>query len=149
MRAVVQRVKKASVSVDGKVIGAIDKGILIYLGIHRDDTDTDCTYMVDKIINLRIFEDKEGKMNLSLLDIGGEGLIISQFTLFGDTRKGRRPSFGEAALPEKGNILYKKFIDIFRERGIKTATGSFGAMMEVDYINIGPVTILVDSQKTF
>lgn len=149
MRAVVQRVKKAAVSVDDKVIGAIGEGLLIYLGVHKDDTDTDCTYMADKIINLRIFEDKEGKMNLSLLDIGGEGLVISQFTLFGDTRKGRRPSFGEAALPEKANTLYQKFTNIFRERGIKTATGSFGAMMEVDYINIGPVTILVDSQKKF
>jgi D-aminoacyl-tRNA deacylase len=149
MRAVVQRVKKAKVMVDGSVKGSINEGLLVYLGVHADDAEKDCKYTADKIINLRIFEDENGKMNKSLIDTKGEILVISQFTLFGDTRKGRRPSYNEAAPPEKGNNLYLKTVKMIRDIGIKTETGDFGAKMEVDYINAGPVTLLVDSFKIF
>ena len=149
MRAVVQRVFNASVKVENKIIGKIDKGIIVFLGVHINDTEQDCAYMADKIINLRIFNDAEDKMNLSVLDIKGEVLVISQFTLYGDTRKGRRPSFNEAAPPEKGNSYYKKVVEIIKNSALKTETGEFGALMEVEYINDGPVTILVDSFKQF
>ena len=149
MRAVVQRVNKAKVLVDGSTRGSINEGLLVYLGVHADDADKDCEYTVDKIINLRIFEDDNGKMNKSLIDIKGEILVISQFTLFGDTRKGRRPSYNEAAPPEKGNDYYLKAVSMIQDKGIKTETGVFGAKMEVDYINAGPVTILIDSFKIF
>ena len=149
MRAVVQRVFNASVRVSGKTIGEIGKGIVVFLGVHINDTEQDCGYIADKILNLRIFDDSDGKMNLSVSDIKGEALIVSQFTLYGDTRKGRRPSYNDAAPPEKGNSYYKKVVEIIKSSGIKTETGEFGALMEVEYINDGPVTILVDSFKEF
>ena len=149
MRAVVQRVDRAEVTVDNKVAGSIDRGILVYLGVHSDDTEKDIEYTVEKAVNLRIFEDENGKMNQSLSDIKGDILLISQFTLYGDTRKGRRPSYNEAASPDKGNDYYKKAADLMKKKGFKTETGIFGAKMKVDYINNGPVTILVDSFKNF
>lgn len=149
MRAVIQRVSHASVSVDGTEIGKTGQGIVVYLGVHADDTENDCLYIADKILNLRIFHDSQGKMNLSVLDIKGEILLISQFTLYGDTRKGRRPSFNEAAPPEKGNEYYRKVTNLLRKSSLKTETGEFGAVMDVEYLNDGPVTILVDSFKNF
>ncbi|MCP5514292.1 MAG: D-tyrosyl-tRNA(Tyr) deacylase [Spirochaetales bacterium] len=149
MRAVVQRVKRASVTVEGELKGSISSGLVVFIGVHTDDTDSDCEYTADKILNLRIFNDENDKMNLSLLDCMGEILIISQFTLYGDTRKGRRPSFNSAAAPEKGNLYYRKLVEIVKNKGIKTEIGEFGAVMAVDYINDGPVTILVDSFKDF
>jgi len=149
MRAVIQRVSRANVSVEGEITGIIGPGLIVFLGVHNDDSDSDCAYMADKILNLRIFHDSEGKMNLSLLETGGEILIISQFTLYGDTRKGRRPSFNNAAAPEKGKVFYNNFIELIKQSGLKTETGIFGALMAVDYINDGPVTILIDSFKTF
>ena len=149
MRAVVQRVSDAQVQVDGQCIGKIERGLLVYLGVHKDDTDKDFDYILDKVINLRIFSDEVGKMNLSLLDTGGELLVVSQFTLFGDARRGRRPSYGEAAGNEKGNLYYQRFLHELKEKGIKTASGQFGAEMQVSYTNDGPVTILLDSFKDF
>ena len=150
MRAVVQRVKEASVEVDGKVVGKIGNGILVLLGVGKDDTEEDMKWIADKVVNLRIFQDENGKMNLSLLDIGGEVLVVSQFTLYGDARKGRRPSFTEAAPPEKGREFYKKFVEYLKEKyNIKVETGEFGAMMDVHIVNWGPVTILLDSKKNF
>ncbi|MBO7047702.1 MAG: D-tyrosyl-tRNA(Tyr) deacylase [Spirochaetia bacterium] len=149
MRAVVQRVSDARVQVGEELIGAIDLGLLVYLGVHKDDTDKDFDYILDKVINLRIFSDDEGKMNLSLLDTGGEILVVSQFTLFGDARRGRRPSYGDAAGNEKGNLYYQRFLHGLKEKGIKTASGQFGAEMQVSYTNDGPVTILLDSFKDF
>ena len=149
MRAVVQRVSDAQVQVDGQCIGKIGRGLLVYLGVHKDDTDKDFDYILDKVINLRIFSDEAGKMNLSLLDTGGELLVVSQFTLFGDARHGRRPSYGEAAGNEKGNLYYQRFLHELKEKGIKTASGQFGAEMQVSYTNDGPVTILLDSFKDF
>ena len=149
MRAVVQRVSDARVQVGEELIGAIDRGLLVYLGVHKDDTDKDFDYILDKVINLRIFSVDEGKMNLSLLDTGGEILVVSQFTLFGDARRGRRPSYGEAAGNEKGNLYYQRFLHGLKEKGIKTASGQFGAEMQVSYTNDGPVTILLDSFKDF
>lgn len=149
MRAVVQRVSDAQVQVDGQCIGKIERGLLVYLGVHKDDTDKDFDYILDKVINLRIFSDEAGKMNLSLLDTGGELLVVSQFTLFGDARRGRRPSYGEAAGNEKGNLYYQRFLHELKEKGIKTASGQFGADMQVSYTNDGPVTILLDSFKDF
>lgn len=149
MRAVVQRVLDAQVQVEGNCIGKIEKGLLVYLGVHKDDTDKDFDYILDKVINLRIFPDSSGKMNLSLLDTGGEILAVSQFTLFGDARHGRRPSYGEAAGNEKGNLYYQRFLHELKEKGIKTASGQFGADMQVSYTNDGPVTILLDSFKCF
>ncbi|MFH1215814.1 MAG: D-aminoacyl-tRNA deacylase [Pseudomonadota bacterium] len=148
MRAVVQLVKKASVSVDGKTVGAIGRGLLVLLGVSREDTAKDVDYMVDKILNLRIFPDKDDKMNLSVADIKGEILAVSQFTLFGDCRKGRRPSYSHAAPPERANDLYLAFVDQMR-RHLPVATGVFQAMMEVDLINEGPVTLLIDSNRDF
>jgi len=149
VRAVVQRVFDAQVRVDGQCIGKIERGLLVYLGVHKDDTDKDFDYILDKVINLRIFSDDEGKMNLSLLDTVGEILVVSQFTLFGDARRGRRPSYGEAAGNEKGNLYYQRFLHELKEKGIKTASGQFGADMQVSYTNDGPVTILLDSFKDF
>jgi D-tyrosyl-tRNA(Tyr) deacylase len=149
VRAVVQRVSDARVQVDGQCIGKIGRGLLVYLGVHKDDTDRDFDYILDKVINLRIFSDDAGRMNLSLLDTGGEILVVSQFTLFGDARRGRRPSYGEAAGNEKGNLYYQRFLHELKEKGIRTASGQFGADMQVSYTNDGPVTILLDSFKDF
>ena len=154
MRAVVQRVKKASVKIqntsDGDYInGEIDKGLLVFLGITHEDNDKDLDYIADKISGLRIFEDEQGKMNLSIDDIKGEILLISQFTLYGDCRKGRRPGFTDAARPEIAIPLYEKMIDTLKLKGIKVEVGIFGADMLVDIHNDGPVTILLDSSKLF
>ncbi len=154
MRAVVQRVKKASVKIqntsDGDYInGEIDKGLLIFLGITHEDNDKDLDYIADKISGLRIFEDEQGKMNLSINDIKGEILLISQFTLYGDCRKGRRPGFTDAARPEIAIPLYEKMIETLKLKGIKVEVGIFGADMLVDIQNDGPVTILLDSSKLF
>lgn len=147
MRAVVQRVKKGSVSIDGKIVGQINKGLVILLGVKNGDTEADAKFLADKCVNLRIFADKAGKFNLSVLDVAGELLAISQFTLYADTRKGRRPSFIEAAPPETSEPLYEKFIDYLQESGLKVATGEFGAMMLVEIHNDGPVTIILESKE--
>jgi D-aminoacyl-tRNA deacylase len=149
MRAVIQRVSRAKVTVDGEITGEIGKGILLLLGVASNDTEEDARYLVDKTLNLRIFEDSDGKMNLSLLDIDGGLLVVSQFTLYGDTRRGRRPSFINAAPPEQANSLYEFFVTEARIQLIEVATGRFQAMMDVELINDGPVTILIDSEKTF
>lgn len=149
MRAVVQRVSKASVSIEGQIVGAIDSGLVILLGVGEEDAFEDIQYVVDKIINMRIFPDQEGKMNLSIKDIEASILVVSQFTLYGDCRRGRRPSFSNAANAQKGKEYYQHFVDLLKEENIKTATGEFQAMMEVQIYNDGPVTILVDSKKQF
>ena len=149
MRAVIQRVKSASVKVDGELVSEIGTGLLIFLGIAQDDTDTELEYIVNKVANLRIFEDADGKMNCSLLDTGGAALVVSQFTLYGDCRKGRRPSFINAARPEVANTLYEQFISTLNLLNIPTQGGTFQAMMDVQLINDGPVTILLDSDKQF
>ena len=149
MRAVVQRVKSASVTVEGQLVSEIGAGVLVFLGVAHDDTATELEYIANKVANLRIFEDEAGKMNLSLLDTGGAALIVSQFTLYGDCRKGRRPSFINAARPEVANALYEQFIDILKQQNIPTQGGTFQAMMDVELINDGPVTILLDSDKQF
>lgn len=147
MRAVVQRVSEASVEVDGAVVGSIGQGLLVLLGVGRNDSDSDLDYMADKIMNLRIFEDSEGKMNLSLLDVGGEMLVVSQFTLYGDCRKGRRPSFSSSASSDIARPMYLKFIDKVRSSGVRVGEGVFGAMMSVRLCNDGPVTLLIDSER--
>lgn len=147
MRAVIQRISKASVEISGEVVGEVATGLLVLLAVARDDERSDADYAVDKIINLRIFPDDEGKMNRSLLDIGGAVLVVSQFTLYGDVRRGRRPSYSDAAEPKKANELYDYFVERVRSFGVKTETGVFQAMMKVSLVNEGPVTILVDSQK--
>ncbi|MEW9121280.1 MAG: D-aminoacyl-tRNA deacylase [Thermotaleaceae bacterium] len=149
MRAVVQRVKQASVVVEKQIVGKIDKGFLVLLGVEDEDNIKDVEYLVEKIIHLRIFEDENEKMNLSLKDIQGELLVVSQFTLFGDCRKGRRPSFSTAAKPDKANTLYMKFVEQCKENGLKVETGVFQAHMEVNLCNDGPVTMLIDSKKNF
>src|SRR5699024_7735900 len=149
MRAVVQRVKGASCTVDGKIVGKIEKGLLLFLGMGDGDEEKDLDYLVDKIVGLRIFSDREGKMNLSLRDIEGEILIISQFTLYGDVRKGKRPSFSRSSSPKLGEEYYNKFIEKVRSKGIKAETGVFGAHMDIELINDVPVTILLDSEKIF
>ena len=149
MRAVVQRVSSSKVTVDGEVTGEINKGLLVLLGVTHEDTSKDVDYIIDKVLNLRIFEDENEKMNLSLKDVGGELLVVSQFTLYGDCRKGRRPSFSTAARPELATKLYEEFIEKSRKEGIVTQTGQFGAHMMVDLTNDGPVTILLESNRTF
>ena len=149
MRAVVQRVASSRVTVDERVTGEVKKGLLVLLGVTHDDTSKDVDYMVDKVTNLRIFEDENDKMNLSLKDIGGEVMAVSQFTLYGDARKGRRPSFSDAARPDVANPLYEEFVEKLRAQGITVGTGVFGAHMMVELINDGPVTILLESKKAF
>ncbi len=149
MRAVIQRVTSAKVTVDDRETGAIGEGLLVLLGVHNDDEQKDITWLADKIVNLRIFEDDDGKMNYSLKDTGGSMLIVSQFTLLADCRKGRRPSWSEAAPPDKARQMYEDFIQVVSDSGITTATGEFQAMMEVSLVNSGPVTILLDSHKKF
>lgn len=147
MIAVVQRVSKSSVTVEGKPVGAIDAGLTVLLGVADDDTEKDADYLAQKIITLRIFEDGNNKMNLSLSDTGGSMLVVSQFTLLADCRKGRRPSFIKAAPPEKANRLYEYFVDRVKNKGIATQTGVFQAMMEVSIQNHGPVTLILQSPR--
>ena len=149
MRAVLQRVTACTVRVDGNTTGSIGRGILVYIGIENTDSLKDLEYMVRKVTALRIFPDEEGRMNLSVKDIHGEILVVSQFTLCADTRKGNRPSYNSAALPETAKNMYNSFVEKLKKTGLKVATGRFQASMEVDYINDGPVTILIDSKKTF
>lgn len=149
MRAVLQRVSRAKVSVGNEIVGEIGRGVLVFLGVTGLDTEKDAGYLLEKTLNLRIFEDAAEKMNLSLLDVKGELLVVSQFTLYADTRKGRRPSFIEAAPPEKANSLYEKFISEARKQIKTVQTGRFQAMMDVELVNDGPVTILLDSNKLF
>ncbi|MDD7794045.1 D-aminoacyl-tRNA deacylase [Clostridium sp. 'White wine YQ'] len=149
MRAVVQRVKRSSVKVDGRTIGEIGAGLNVLIGITKGDTDEDIKYIRDKVINLRVFSDSDDKMNLSLKDVNGEILIISQFTLYGDCRKGRRPSFINALGGEEAIGIYEKVVEAFKEEGIRVETGEFGADMEVEIINDGPVTLLLESKKDF
>jgi len=146
MKVVVQRVTKASVKVDNKIVGQIGKGILLLIGVAETDTIADIDFVADKCVNLRIFEDEDDKMNRSLLDVGGEVLAISQFTLLGNTKKGRRPSFIEAAHPEKGEDYYNKFIDRLKSHNVRVSCGIFGAMMDVELVNYGPVTIIVENK---
>ncbi len=149
MRAVVKRVTRASVTVDLEVIGKIEKGLVLFLGIGKYDTEEDVGFLVEKIIGLRIFEDEQEKMNLALTDIKGSLLVVSQFTLQGDCRKGRRPSFAEAASAKMARVLYDKFVALCKARGVNTQTGQFQADMAVELINDDPVTLLLDSKKTF
>ena len=149
MRACVQRVTSGSVTVDDEVIGKIGKGLVVLLGVGPDDDESDVKFMADKLTQLRIFEDADEKMNLSLLDVHGEMLIVSQFTLMGDCRKGRRPSFVAAAPPEQANELYEQFVSSVANHGVTVATGKFQASMQVSLVNDGPVTMLVDSKKLF
>lgn len=149
MRAVIQRVSKASVTIDGEIGGEIGSGLVVLLGIRRGDTETDLRWLAEKIANLRIFGDHDGKMNLSVADIAGEVLIISQFTLYGDCRKGRRPGFSGAAPPDIAEPLYNKFLKEMESLKLTVASGTFQAEMAVELINDGPVTLLVDSEKTF
>lgn len=149
MRAVVQRVDKAKVTVNGKIVGEISRGLMVLVGVVEGDTEKDVQYLADKVTGLRIFEDEAEKMNLSVKDIGGEILSVSQFTLYGDCRKGKRPSFDKAAKPETAIVLYEKFNELCRQQNIKVETGVFGAHMLVELANNGPVTILLDSSKMF
>jgi D-aminoacyl-tRNA deacylase len=149
MRAVVQRVSRAQVTLEGRVAGRIEAGLMILVGVGRDDTSAVAVSMAEKVANLRIFEDEQGKMNKSLLDVKGGALVVSQFTLYGDARGQRRPSFMAAAPPDKAIELYEEFNAALRKLGLKVATGVFQAMMSVELVNEGPVTILLDSEKTF
>ena len=149
MRAVLQRVTRASVRVEGRTVGEVGAGLLVLLGVARDDDERDALYLVEKVLNLRVFEDAEGRMNLSLAEAGGALLVVSQFTLYGDARKGRRPSWFDAAPPELARPLYEFFVAEARARGARVETGSFQAMMEVELVNDGPVTVLLDSRKLF
>lgn len=149
MRAIVQRVKESKVEVKGETVGEIGPGLLVFLGVGEGDSERDCTYLADKIANLRIFPDEKGLMNLSLLDTGGAALVVSQFTLWGDCRKGRRPSFAKAAQPETANTLYEHFVKLLLEKDIRVQTGRFQEMMDVFLINDGPVTLMLDSKKNF
>lgn len=146
MKAVIQRVRESAVTVDGREVGRIGRGLLVLLGVSRDDTPAEADYLLDKTLNLRIFEDETGRMNRSLLDVGGELLVVSQFTLYGDCRKGRRPSFVQAAPPETAEALYEHFVDQARESGVPVATGRFRAMMDVALVNDGPVTLILESR---
>lgn len=149
MRVVVQRVNSSKVTVEGEIVGSINKGLNLLIGISKEDTEEDLLYLKDKILNLRIFEDENDKMNLSLLDVKGEILAISQFTLYGDCRKGRRPNFMEAEGGERARTLYERFVELLRESNLKVETGEFGAHMIVDIQNDGPVTLMLDSKKKF
>src|SRR5271166_4542593 len=149
MRAVVQRVSRASVKVDGELMGEIAKGLLVLLAVALDDSEADADYVAEKVAGLRIFEDDAGKMNLNVADIGGAVLAVSQFTLFGDVRRGKRPSFDAAARPEQAKALYEYFVGRIRASGLDCETGRFQEMMAVELVNAGPVTILLDSKKTF
>ncbi|MDJ0287219.1 MULTISPECIES: D-aminoacyl-tRNA deacylase [Bacillus] len=147
MRLVVQRVTSASVKVEEEITGAINEGYMVLVGVTHEDTEEDVHYLAEKLVHLRIFEDENGKMNLSLLDVKGSVLSVSQFTLYGDTRKGRRPNFMKAAKPDVANSLYECFNETLREKGIHVETGRFGAMMDVSLTNSGPVTMLMDSKE--
>lgn len=149
MRAVVQRVTRGRVSVEGTTVGEIGHGLVVLLGVGRGDGEDDARHLADKLVNLRVFSDADGKFNLSLLDVSGEALVVSQFTLYGDARKGRRPSFSEAAGPEEANALYERFCDMVAGYGVRVERGVFGAHMVVEIVNDGPVTLLLDSKKTF
>jgi len=146
MRLVIQRVSQAKVTVQGKEVEAIGPGLCLFLGVAKGDTEEDSTYLVQKSVELRIFEDDEGKFNRKLLDVGGEILVVSQFTLYGDCTKGRRPSFSHAASPEEAERLYQQFVQKLREKGPRVATGQFQAKMEVSLVNSGPVTFIIDSE---
>ncbi len=146
MKVVVQRAGHAKVTVDKKVVGQIDKGVMVLVGITHDDTETDAEYLAEKIAHLRIFEDESGKMNHSLLDVGGQVLSVSQFTLYGDCRKGRRPNYMNAAKPDMAHELYDSFNRKLREKGLQVETGVFGAMMDVQFTNEGPVTLIIESK---
>ena len=149
MRAVVQRVIEARVAVDGEVVGSIGNGLLVLLGVAKDDAEADADYLADKVAGLRIFPDEQDKMNLSVLEVKGEVMVISQFTLYGDVRRGKRPSFTAAAPPDRAKALYEHFVERMRSFGTSVATGAFQAMMDVSLVNTGPVTILLDSRKVF
>jgi D-aminoacyl-tRNA deacylase len=149
MRAVVQRVSRAQVAVNGEITGRIGLGLLVLLGVGRDDTEADATYLAGKIAGLRIFEDDHGKMNRDVQDVGGSVLAVSQFTLYGDVRRGKRPSFDAAAPPEKAHQLYEFFVERIRAAGLRCETGRFQEMMKVELVNEGPVTLLLDSKKAF
>lgn len=149
MRAVVQRVSRAEVRVEGKAVGAIGRGLLVLLGVAGGDAEADARLLADKVAQLRIFEDQAGKMNLAVGEVGGGALVVSQFTLLGDARKGNRPSFGAAAPPEEANALYERFCAMLGERGVAVSRGVFRAHMDVELVNDGPVTILLDSSRTF
>jgi D-tyrosyl-tRNA(Tyr) deacylase len=149
MRAVIQRVSHASVTVDGRVVGEVGLGFLVLLGVGHGDGEADAAYLAEKIAGLRVFGDAEGKMNLALGDVGGGALVVSQFTLYGDTRRGRRPSFTDAAPPDEADRLYRVFCDLLAARGIPVARGVFQAHMRVALLNDGPVTLLLDSRKAF
>jgi D-tyrosyl-tRNA(Tyr) deacylase len=146
MKVVLQRAKDAKVTVEGTTVGAISKGLVLLVGVTHEDTEEDVKYLAEKIPNLRIFEDESGKMNLSLLDVKGAILSVSQFTLYGDCRKGRRPNFMGAAKPDKAELLYEEFNGALREKGIIVETGTFGAMMDVSFTNNGPVTLILESK---
>lgn len=146
MRVVLQRSKEASVEVDGKTVGQISSGFVLLVGITHEDTEEDAAYLAEKIAGLRVFEDDKGKMNLSILDVNGEILSISQFTLYGDTRKGRRPNFMNAAKPSHAEPLYDRFNELLREKGVHVETSRFGAMMDVKLVNDGPVTLILESK---
>ncbi len=148
MRAVVQRVSQASVTVDGTITGSIERGLLVFLGIGKKDTEKDIVFISEKIVNLRIFEDSTNKMNLSVKDIGGGILLISQFTLYGECRKGRRPDFTAAGVPEMAKELYEETIATIKEKGVPVETGVFAAHMDIDSVNDGPVTLILDSQMS-
>ena len=144
MRALLQRVSSGQVSIDGKTVARIGRGLVLLLGVGHEDGEAEAAYLVEKVANLRIFEDEQGKMNLSVRDVQGEALVVSQFTLYADTRKGRRPSFTDAALPERASPLVERFVQLLREQGVPTQTGEFGAHMLVEIQNDGPVTILLE-----
>jgi D-tyrosyl-tRNA(Tyr) deacylase len=149
VRAVVQRVSRAQVSVGEEVVGKIDAGLLVLLGVSKDDSSVDAEYLATKVVGLRIFEDENGKMNRSVVEMGGAVLAVSQFTLYGDVRKGKRPSLDDAAPPQVANQLYEDFVQKVRDAGVRCETGRFQSMMQVELVNDGPVTILLDSKRTF
>ena len=145
MRALIQRVTEASVSIDDAAVGSIGTGLVVLLGVADGDDDADAQYLVDKVVNMRVFADEQGRFNFSALEVGGELLVVSQFTLYADTRRGRRPDFTRAAGPDEANRLYERAVEMFREKGLRVATGRFQAYMQVHLVNDGPVTIMVDS----